>query len=157
MRDLVETVIAQVIKQEPYSSATSRTRSSVSRGDASVKSYAAPLAFDRSQIKDEKLWDVCCKFEAIFMQQMMSAMRTSVPKSNFIPQGYAEGVHDSMMDQAIADVGSKQGNLGLAVQMYRQLESVDAGRDEAIQGISKATDNVGMTIHNIKGGADGSY
>jgi len=153
MRDLVETVIAQVIKQEPYSSSTSHARTSTVKGQSITKSYAAPTAFDRSEIKDDKLWDVCCKFESIFMQQMMSAMRKSVPKSGFMPQGYAEGVHDSMMDQAISDVGSKQGSLGLAVQMYRQLESVDASREEAIQGISEATDNVGMTIYNdMKGG-----
>ena len=157
MRDLVETVIAQVLKQEPYSSSASHVRSSASRSPISVKSYSTPAAFDRSEIKDEKLWDVCCKFESIFMQQMMSAMRKSVPKSGFMPQGYAEGVHDSMMDQAISDVGSKQGSLGLAVQMYRQLESVDAGRETAIQGISEATDNVGMTINNFKGGKDGPY
>jgi len=153
MRDLVETVIAQVIKQEPYGSSTSHARASTGKGQSLVKSYAAPASFDRSEIKDDKLWDVCCKFESIFMQQMMSAMRKSVPKSGFMPQGYAEGVHDSMMDQAISDVGSKQGNLGLAVQMYRQLESVDGSRKEAIQGIQEATDNVGMTIYNdIKGG-----
>ena len=153
MRDLVETVIAQVIKQEPYSSSTSHARASASKGESALKSYAAPAAFDHSEIKDDKLWDVCCKFESIFMQQMMTAMRKSVPKSGFMPQGYAEGVHDSMMDQAISDVGSKQGNLGLAVQMYRQLESVGASREEAIQGISEATDNVDMTIYNdITGG-----
>ncbi len=154
MRDLVETVIAQVIKQEPYSSSTPHARVSAGKSQTFVKSYAAPGSFDRSEVKDDKLWDVCCKFESIFMQQMMSAMRKSVPKSGFMPQGYAEGVHDSMMDQAISDVGSKQGNLGLAVQMYRQLESVDASREEAIQGISEATDNVGMTIYNdLKGGS----
>ncbi|MES0371898.1 MAG: rod-binding protein [Mariprofundaceae bacterium] len=153
MRDLVETVIAQVIK-EPYNSPASNREVSAERGPAFVKSYATPGAMNRSEIKDEKLWDVCCKFEAIFMQQMMSAMRKSVPKSGFLPSGYAEGVHDSMMDQAIADSGSKNGNLGIALQMYRQLESSEVAHDEAIQGIQEATDNVDMTIYNdIKGGS----
>ncbi len=157
MRDLVETVIAQVMK-EPYRSPDSHARTSAKRDQPSVQGYATPGSLDRSQIKDEKLWDVCCKFESIFMQQMMGAMRTSIPKSDFLPQGFAEGVHDSMMDQAIADSGSKQGNLGLAMQMYRQLESIDAGRTQATQGIAQAADNVGMAIYNdIKGGKDGSY
>lgn len=157
MRDLVETVIAQVIK-EPYTPSTSNRDVSANRSPAFVKSYATVASFDRSEIKDEKLWDVCCKFEAIFMQQMMSSMRKSVPESGFLPSGYAEGVHDSMMDQAIADSGSKNGNLGIALQMYRQLERSEAGHDDAIQGIQEATDNVGMAIYNdIKGGSDGSY
>lgn len=157
MRDLVETVIAQVMK-EPYASSASSRDVSANRNPAFVKSYGASGSLNRSEIKDEKLWDVCCKFEAIFMQQMMSAMRKSVPESGFLPQGYAEGVHDSMMDQAIADSGSKNGNLGIALQMYRQLESSEVGHDDAIQGIQEATDNVGMTIYNdIKGGSDGSY
>lgn len=157
MRDLVETVIAQVMK-EPYASSTSNRDASANRKPEFVKSYSAAASFDQSEIKDEKLWDVCCKFEAIFMQQMMSAMRKSIPESGFLPQGYAEGVHDSMMDQAIADSGSKNGNLGIALQMYRQLESSEAGHNDAIQGIQKATDKVGMAIYNdIKGGSDGSY
>jgi len=156
MRDLVETVIAQVIK-EPYTSSSNR-RVSTGRAPAFVKSYTTPVSFDHSEIKDEKLWDVCCKFEAIFMQQMMSAMRKSVPKSGFLPNGYAEGVHDSMMDQAIADSGSKHGSLGIARQMYRQLETLETGHDDAVQGIQETTDSVDMVIYNdIKGDSDGPY
>ncbi|MDX8403843.1 MAG: rod-binding protein [Mariprofundaceae bacterium] len=158
MRDLVETVIAQVIKEPYTSSSSSNRRVSTGRTPAFVKSYANSTSFDRSEIKDEKLWDVCCKFEAIFMQQMMSAMRKTVPKSGFLPSGYAEGVHDSMMDQAIADSGSKHGSLGIARQMYRQLEASEAGHDDAIQGIQETTDNVDMVIYNdIKGETNGSY
>jgi len=157
MRDLVETVIAQVMK-EPYGSESSATRDRASTAH-NVKNYAsAAPAFDSSEIKDKQLWDVCCKFEAIFMQQMMSAMRKSVPKSEFLPHGFAESMHDSMLDQAIADSGSKKGSLGIAKQMYRQMERSETGSREAIQGIQQATDNVGMTIdHNVMGGENGSY
>ncbi len=157
MRDLVETVIAQVMK-EPYGSPSAvRGGASAGKQRGAVRGYASVNSFDNSEIKDKKLWDVCCKFEAIFMQQMMSAMRKSVPESDFLPHGFAEGVHDSMLDQAIADFGSKQGRLGIARQMYRQLESIKSGREEAIQGMDKATDNVNMAIYNdMKGNGYGS-
>jgi len=163
MRDLVETVIAQVIK-EPYgpgqrSDQPVRNRSTLSH---QIRGAAPASGFDSSQVKDAKLWEACCKFEAIFMQQMMSAMRKSIPKSDFLPHGFAENVQGSMLDQAIAETGARQGNMGIAVQMYRQLErsntegsNVEEG--EMIQGIQQATDNVAMTMYNdIKEGTDGS-
>jgi Rod binding domain-containing protein len=158
MRDLVETVISQVMN-EPYggSSGSARGKGKTGEHPFNVKNYASSQPFNAAEIKDQKLWDVCCKFEAILMQQMMSAMRKSVPKSGFLPNGFAEGVHDSMLDQAIADSGSKQGNLGLAVQMYRQLEATQGASREAIQGIGQVTDNVGMAIYrDIKGDGNGS-
>jgi len=154
MRDLVETVIAQVMREEPYRGPEQRFAPRGARPGAvgSAKSYAPASSVNPTEIKDEKLWDACCKFEAIFMQQMMQAMRKSIPKSDFLPQGFAEGVHDSMMDQAIAETGSRQGHLGLAMQMYRQLESSGAGSGEAIQGISKVADSDEMEItQHIRG------
>lgn len=156
MRDLVETVIAQVMKEPYRSGSPAPDRASPIHH---VKHYAsAAPAFDSSEIKDKQLWDVCCKFEAIFMQQMMAAMRKSVPKSEFLPHGFTEGMHDSMLDQAIAESGSKQGSLGIARQIYRQMERSETGSRDAIQGIQQATDNVGMTIdHDVMGGVNGSY
>ncbi|MFQ5518679.1 MAG: rod-binding protein [Mariprofundus sp.] len=147
MIDLVESVIAQVIKQ-PYDGPVSDPPKAAPSHARQIKTYAASphASFDPDQIKDKALWGVCCKFEAIFVQQMMTAMRKSVPQSGFLPHGFAESMHDSMMDQAITENGTRQGGMGIALQMYRQLESVNTGRDMAIQGIQQVADKVAMDI-----------
>ncbi len=75
-------------------------------------------------------------------------MRKTVPESKFLPRGYADSVYDGMMDQAIAESGSKQAPLGLAATMYRQLErqgqSMGAGAP-SIQDIRQTADSLTKT------------
>jgi len=133
MRDLVETVIGQVLKRQPVM----KPQGDITPTKVSLKEHQAP---NTPGIRDEKLWGACCQFEAIFLQQMMQAMRKTVPESDFLPRGYADGVYDGMMDQAIAESGSKQAPLGLAKTMYRQLEQ--QANPVSAQDILHAADNL---------------
>jgi len=92
--------------------------------------------------RDEKLWQASLKFESVFMQQMMESMRKSVPESGFMPHGFAEKSYQSMMDQAIADVGSKQGPLGIAASIYHQLKHDNVGGGQAVQAAVSASDKL---------------
>ncbi|MDQ6992432.1 MAG: rod-binding protein [Mariprofundus sp.] len=76
-----------------------------------------------SEGKDPALWKASVQFEAIFIQQMMSEMRSTVNKSEFMPHGFAEDMHASMMDQAIAQASTKHQSMGIATAVYRQLEA----------------------------------
>jgi Rod binding domain-containing protein len=136
MRDLVETVIGQVLKKQP-------TMKPSTPAQQPLASFKGSHVQQPVEVKDEKLWGVCCQFESMFLQQMMSAMRKTVPESDFLPRGYADSVYDGMMDQAIAESGSKQAPLGLAMNMYRQLERDGLGSDtSSIQEMQKATDSI---------------
>ncbi|MDQ6955565.1 MAG: rod-binding protein [Mariprofundaceae bacterium] len=115
---------------------------------------------DKHPNKD--LWDVSVKFEGIFFQQMMAAMRKTVPESGFLPHGFAEGVQESMFDQAVADAGSKSGSLGIAMNIYRQLEQGDSNNksdaNKAIQEMRQASDREDVSMYaELRGDVDGTH
>ncbi|ATX82948.1 flagellar protein FlgJ [Mariprofundus ferrinatatus] len=73
--------------------------------------------------KDPALWEVSLKFEAMLMQQMMSAMRKTVPQDGVLSAGFANDIYTSMFDQAITETSSKSGSMGIAENIYRQMSS----------------------------------
>ena len=111
MKDIAHTAIAQILRHE------SQTRPAVQ--PASAKG------------RDAKLWKVSRQFEAIFVQQMLDEMHRSVPHSGFLPNGFAEQVHSSMFDQAVASTISKNADLGIASAIYRQLAQLGHTQAEA--------------------------
>lgn len=118
MRDLVETVIGQVMKQKPTIKPFIKSEIAAEP----TKTFHVSRVQSPLEIKDKDMWKACCQFESVFLQQMMAAMRKTVPESEFLPRGYANDMYDGMMDQAIAESGSKNAPLGLAISMYRQLD-----------------------------------
>ncbi len=81
---------------------------------------ASSADFSR-KTKDERLWKISLQFEAMLIQQMMSAMRKTVPESELLPSKFANDTYSSLFDQAISDSASKRGSLGIAKSVYRQL------------------------------------
>lgn len=134
MRDLVESVIGQVMQRQPNMQPLQATQSS----PVSLKGTHVVQA---TKIKDKDMWQACCQFESMFLQQMMVAMRKTVPESEFLPRGYADSMYESMMDQAIAESGSQQAPLGIAMSIYRQMEQQGANASD-IQGMQLAADNM---------------
>jgi len=165
MRDLVETVIAQVLQQDKGAakpSADPEAFKSEFVKALNSKPVAYVEAVDTHKIKNKELWDVSVKFEAVFFQQMMAAMRKTVPDSGFLPHGFAEGVQESMFDQAVADAGSKSGSLGIAMNIYRQLEQGDASNkgdaNKAIQEMRQASDKQDVSMYaELRGDVDGTH
>ena len=162
MRDLVETVIAQVLKQQPSAPQQAEDKGSFKRqfSDAMRQPVTVPLA--NTQHPDKALWDASVKFESMFLQQMMEAMRKTVPKSGFLPHGFAEGVQDSMFDQAISDAGGRAGNLGIASNIYKQLSREKASQDttnqHTIQDLKKTADIEQMSkFTGLQGDIHGSH
>ena len=119
MKDVTQTATAQILRNE---------------------SQARQAARPASTQRDPKLWKVSRQFEAIFVQQMLDEMQKSVPHSGFMPNGFAEQVHTSMFDQAVAGSISKNADLGIASAIYRQLDRIQhpQARAEATDTIRKA-------------------
>ncbi len=130
MMNLTETVTVQAMRknsQSPHAALHgSRTHNpaSVINGRSAVASR-----------QNDKIWQACLKFESLFFQQMLSAMRKTVPSSDFLPKGFAENIQGSMLDQAVAQAASQQGTLGIATSLYRQLS-----RSDGIQAEHDLTD-----------------
>jgi len=107
------------------------------KGGTAIPMHGKPSA----EHKNPDLWKVSRQFEAIFLQQMMGEMRSTVTKSEFLPHGYAEDVHASMLDEAIAQASTKHSSIGIADAIYRQL-------DAAAQAIPNPADKPNMTVDN---------
>ncbi|MDX8382678.1 MAG: rod-binding protein [Ghiorsea sp.] len=136
MRDLVESVIGQVLKQKPTMKSA---LPEASKAAEPLKSFKHVLVEKETEIKDEKLWGAAKEFEAMFLQQMFTAMRRTIPESKEHPKSYADNMYDSMMDQAVAKAGSQRAPLGLAMTIYKQLER-DGMDAAAIQEVQQAAD-----------------
>jgi len=129
MRDLVETVIAQVMKQDPRP-APEKHRAPAHATDLhkftgmmdAATRNAKPVQTRQVQAHpDQRLWHASRQFEAMMFQQMMSAMRKTIPSSGVLKTGFAEDVQGAMFDQAVSKSASQQGSLGIANSIYRQL------------------------------------
>jgi len=128
MRDLVETVIAQVMKKDPWPVPVKRHAPERITGihkPAFTASGAAAIEKPVRKHQDERLWKASLKFEALFTQQMLATMQKSVPKSGLLPGGFAEDVHNAMFERTVAEAISKQGSIGIADSIYRQLSRSD--------------------------------
>ncbi len=162
MRDLVETVIAEVMRHDPppqraASSPAPRRDTGrfaraleVARGqrdqpapkassDAAPNTKTAPNAdAPDPRHPDWRLWKASRAFEAMLVQQMLDAMRQTVPHSRLLHAGFAEDVQGSMFDQAVAQAVTRQGGLGIAEAIYRQ---VGRARGDAAQDSASHADN----------------
>ncbi len=79
---------------------------------------------DADKVRDPKLWQASLKFEAMLMQQMLSAMRKTVHEVGNEHNQFASQTYHTMMDQAVADRASQSGSLGIARAVYRQMEQL---------------------------------
>jgi len=173
MPDLVEYVINGILKREQMQQQAKQqpTKTSAAQGvrfahalqvsQAKVHQMGSQNPIETKE-KDAALWKVSRQFEAIFVQQMMSEMRKTVSKSDFMASGYAEDVHASMMDEAIAQASVKHSSFGIADNIYRQLEAANknivAKKDgPTIQEISKTADSLKMSSNLAMGVGKHAY
>ncbi|MGD9949503.1 MAG: rod-binding protein [Desulfobulbus sp.] len=80
---------------------------------------------DQKAVKNRTaLKKACQDFEAIFIQSMFKSMRKTVPEDGLFEKDHATEMYQDMIDQEIATKISQQQSLGLADQMYRQMEKL---------------------------------
>jgi flagellar protein FlgJ len=87
-----------------------------------VSSSNSTLQGKRS-VRDKKLYGVCQDFEAIFIKQMLNAMRKTVDKSGLIDGGMAEEIFEDMLYDEYAKKMSRTARFGLAEILYDQLSN----------------------------------
>jgi len=161
MKDLVETVIGQVMRQDTAYAPSSSPRRMPGVPQHRVKQLSpAGGAHGAAPAENDPLWQASRKFEALFVEQMLTSMRKSVPESGLLNKGFAEGVSTSMMDQAVADSIGRQGRMGIATSLYRQLshESSQAAQVNPENGdkqISPAAEAQASPVRQVR--AEGEH
>lgn len=100
---------------EPISPLGSRTL-------AAVRHSVSPDA-SRGESDDARLRKACQDFEALLTAKLLSAMRATVPKSDFFGSEDSEAVFRDMLDAEIAAAAARRSGTGIADMLYRQLSA----------------------------------
>jgi flagellar protein FlgJ len=85
---------------------------------------ADPAAKPKTNAEDVKLNKACKDFESLMVQQMLSKMRASIPKSDLFGSKDKEEIFQSMLDEEYAKGVAESGSLGLGDMLYAQLATL---------------------------------
>jgi flagellar protein FlgJ len=96
--------------------------------DAVSNSTIQQLNNATSNKDNKKIAEAAKGFEAYFIQQMLSEMRKTIPKTE--KPGFGNAIYESMFDQALAQKMAENSGIGLAKQIRETLEA--KGSSEAI-------------------------
>ncbi len=94
----------------------------------------------KQEEKIERLKEVSRQFEAIFVRQMLQAMRKTIPEGGILQRGLQMEIYENMFDDKVAAQISERNQLGLAKLIFRQLAGkLDAGipLEEILKGFDK--------------------
>ena len=83
---------------------------------------AAEMAPSHKQ-EDAKLKDACKQFESLFLTQLFTQMRKSIPKTKLMGEGKDEEMFGSMLDQERAKAWAQADGIGLANLLYQQMRN----------------------------------
>jgi len=72
---------------------------------------------------DKKLKTVCKDMESVFLNMMLTTMRTTVPKDSLLGDSNEDDIMKSMLDSETSKNMAQAGGIGLADLLYRQLSS----------------------------------
>lgn len=85
-------------------------------------SAKTPTASPEHQRDAKKLTASCQEFEAILIQSMFKSMRKALPEGGLFEKNNATKIFEDMLDGEVAKEISKKQSLGLADQIYKQME-----------------------------------
>lgn len=94
--------------------------------DPSLLLQQTPKATDSKAVRKqdpEALRKTCQEFEAVFVQSMFKAMRSTVPDGGLFPKGMAQEAFQDLMDLEVSKTSATQGTLGIGEALFRQLQS----------------------------------
>lgn len=92
-----------------------------------VISASQPIAGNGDPKKQdpETLKKFCLEFEAILVNSMVKAMRKTVPDGGLFPKSNAYEMYQEMMDMELSNSLSRNQSIGIADQMFRQLQRLE--------------------------------
>ncbi len=69
----------------------------------------------------DKLWDISRQFEAVFVNQLIGAMRSTITKGGYVPESHAEKIYQGMLDTEYSERIAATDQMGLAKIIHSQL------------------------------------
>ena len=75
------------------------------------------------QKEDKELELSCQQFETIFLSQLLTQMRQSIPKNDLFGDNKEKDIYQDMLGQEQAKAWSQSGGIGLANMLYQQLRT----------------------------------
>ena len=78
----------------------------------------------------KKLREASQDFEAIFIKQMLDAMRRTVPKGGLIDGGMAEEIFEDLLYEERSRIMAKTGSFGLADIIFNKYKDSVAGQNQ---------------------------
>jgi flagellar protein FlgJ len=83
-----------------------------------------------AQLDDAELRQVCAQLEGVFLEQLMKAMRETVPDGGLTDGGAGEEIFSSLLDGHLSNTAAAQMERGLGAALYRQLRGPGAASVE---------------------------
>jgi flagellar protein FlgJ len=77
--------------------------------------------------EDARLRRAAAQMEGVFFNQMLQALRETVPRDGVLDGGAGEEMFTSLMDEKIAESASAKQEHGLGAVLYRQLRAAFFG------------------------------
>lgn len=76
---------------------------------------------EKKSTSQQALQEAAQQFEALFIYQLLTEMRKTVPETDLLGDRKAEKLFQSLLDQKIADHSAKNQSIGLAKMIYEQM------------------------------------
>ncbi len=93
-------------------------------GKGQVDKLQTASGSDKKSSSPEDLKVLSQQFESVLVNQLLTVMRTTVPKSDLLG-GHATDMFTSMLDQELADKISKTGGMGIGDMLFQQLTALE--------------------------------
>jgi Rod binding domain-containing protein len=105
----------------------------------------AAALMGRIEPKLDQLKKATQDVEAIFVKDLISAMRRAVPKSE-VGTGFGSEIYEDMFDLALAQSAGKTGSMGIGKMIYRTMSPAVIAQEKTrllLQAAQPETDNKG--------------
>jgi len=97
---------------------------------------------------EDKLRKACGDFESIFLQQLLHAMRQTIPHGGFLKEGPEKDIFQSLFDQELSKTLAERKGIGLGEMLFRQLKWHGKAQPFDSKGSSPETTKNGLSIPN---------
>ncbi|MBM7865369.1 hypothetical protein GTO89_01120 [Heliobacterium gestii] len=97
------------------------TQAGSSTGSGAQPAAGAAMTEAEKEKERKRLRNSCQEFEALFLQQMLKGMRSTVVKSDLIEEAPGRKIWESMLDEEYAKQMAKREEIGLAKMLYKEL------------------------------------
>ena len=107
-----------VAKENAFKTKLTQAQASAS---AESKNPLTPAEQAKQAAEDKKLQKVCRDMETMFINMLLTSMRSTVQDGGLVEKSSGEKIMQSMFDQELSAKMSTAGGIGIADMLHRQL------------------------------------